>query len=136
MPAPQSIYPGLELDHSFAVSEEMMTAFARLSGDHHAVHHDDGYARTRGFKARIVYGGLLVAQVSRLVGAELPVRHCVWSRLTIDFRAPLYVGETASLRATIVNVAEAVGALSLRFEIAADGRAIARGTAEVIFSND
>ena len=128
--------PGLELLFSFSISSDMMAAFGQISGDHHPLHMSDEYAMTRGFERRVVYGGLLVAQVSRLIGAELPVKHCVWTRLQIEFREPLYVDQLAEMAASITSIAEAVSALTLKFRIVTGTRLVSRGSTDVLFSDE
>jgi acyl dehydratase len=123
--------PGMRAAFEFAISAEQMRAFEALSGDRSPVHVDPEFARAGGFEGTLVYGGLLVAQLSRLIGMELPGRHALWTGLRIQFVRPLYVGQAARLEAEIWHVSEAVHAVDLRFEVRADGQAIASGTAEV-----
>lgn len=129
--------PGHAVSFSFVVAAEEMEAFAALSGDRNPLHANPDHARARGFDGPVVYGGLLAAKVSRLVGMELPTRDCIWTHLDIDFRGPLYVGEPATLAAEIVDVSEAVRAARLRFRIeaAAGRRLVARGTAELVYGD-
>jgi acyl dehydratase len=115
---------------SFSISAEDMDAFALLSGDTNPLHTDDAFARAKGFAGRVVYGGLLVAQVSRLLGMELPGRDGVWMGLKIDFRNPLFIDEPAELDAVVDRVSEAVSLVRLKFSIRAGERLIATGTAE------
>jgi 3-hydroxybutyryl-CoA dehydratase len=126
---------GEAVSFGFVVTAEEMESFAALSGDRNPLHADTDYARTRGFAGPVVYGGLLTAKVSRLVGMELPTRDCVWTHLDIDFRNPLYVGEPATLAAEILDVSEAVHAARLRFRIATGDRLVARGTAELVYGD-
>lgn len=128
--------PGLRLEFPFSVTPEMMADFGRMAGDFHPVHTDDDHAQRRGFLGRIVYGGILVSQVSRLIGMELPLSHCVWTRVTTDFVEPLYVNEQALMDAEIEAISEAVQALVLKFRILAADRLIARGKAEVSFAHE
>ncbi|MBI2236375.1 MAG: (R)-hydratase [Magnetospirillum sp.] len=114
----------------FRVSAEDMDAFARLSGDFNPLHTDDAFARASGFAGRVVYGGLLVAQVSRLLGMELPGRDGVWIGLKMDFRAPLFIDEAADLEAIVDRVSEAVALVRLKLSIRAGERLIATGSAE------
>jgi len=109
-----------------------MMAFADISGDRHPLHLDGGYAVSRGYEGPVVYGGLLIAQVSRLIGAEMAVAHCVWNSLRVDFRSPLYQGETAVLTAEVVVFSEAVNAAKLKFVIATADRVIATGSVDVM----
>lgn len=116
----------------FRVSDADMAAFAALSGDYNPLHTDDSFARARGMQGRVVYGGLLLAQVSRLLGMELPGRDGVWAGVRMDFRAPLYVGEEAVLEGVVDRVSEAVALLRLKIAIRAGDRLIATGSAESV----
>jgi 3-hydroxybutyryl-CoA dehydratase len=133
--------PPLALGHAasfgFVIAAEEMEMFAALSGDRNPLHSDADYAQARGFAGPVVYGGLLAAKVSRLVGMELPTQDCIWTHLDIDFRGPLYVGEPATLAAEVVEVSEAVRAARIRFRIeaAAGRRLVARGTAELVYGD-
>jgi 3-hydroxybutyryl-CoA dehydratase len=130
---PNRVAPGTRVAFRFAVSQREMAAFAELSGDHSKLHCDEGYARDHGFQGRVVYGALLLAQLSRLIGMELPMRDCVWNGVRLDFRRPLYLGEEALLSAEIVDVSEAVRSASLKLRITAGERLIASGAAEVTY---
>ncbi len=114
----------------FRVTSADMAAFAALSGDVNPLHADDAYARRCGFRGRVVYGGLLVAAVSRLLGTRLPGPGCVWHRLSIDFRAPLYLGEPAELSATVRYCNAELALMQADFCITVADREIARGTAQ------
>lgn len=128
----ESLAEGVATHHSFRVSGSDMAAFAALSGDRNPLHIDDDFARSRGMAGRVVYGGLLVAQVSRLLGMELPGRDGVWVGLKMDFRAPLYVDEDATLEGTVDRVSEAAALVRLKLSIRAGDRLIATGVAESV----
>lgn len=113
-----------------------MEAFRTLSGDTNPLHDDTSYARLRGFDGKVVYGGLLLAQVSRLLGAHLPGHGCVWRSLSLRFRFPLYVGQSAWLRATVTHANEDLGVMDLKLRIEADGRTIADGEAATIIARE
>jgi len=55
-----------------------------------------------------VYGALLVAKISQLIGMELPGSDAVWAGLDIQFVSPLFVGQTAEIEATLSRVSAAV----------------------------
>jgi 3-hydroxybutyryl-CoA dehydratase len=123
--------PGMRACVDFAISPEQMRHFAELSGDRSPLHAEVEFARQRGFSAPVVYGGLLIAQLSRLIGMELPGRDGLWTGLQIDFLRPLYVGQSARLEAEVAHISEAVRSIELRFAVSADARTIARGKAHV-----
>jgi 3-hydroxybutyryl-CoA dehydratase len=121
---------------AFTVSDEDMAAFAALSGDRNPLHCDDAFARSKGFPGRVVYGALLVAKISQVIGMELPGRDAVWSGINIQFVAPLSIGQPAEIEATVTRVSTAVRALELTLRIQAGGKVIARGKASATVHRD
>ncbi len=116
----------------FSVSPEQMRQFAELSGDFNPLHTDDEFARARGFEGAVVYGALLVAKVSQLIGMRLPGRDSVWASIALDFRKPLFVGQAAQVEGVVTEVSESTGLVALKLTVRAAGKVLAKGTAEVI----
>lgn len=120
---------GTVLSLPFRVEQADMAAFAQLSGDFNPLHRDEAFAIAAGFSGVVVYGGLILAQVSRLLGMHLPGRHGIWNGLRMDFRAPLYVGEDAVLRGAVEQLSEALRAITLGLSVTAGDRKVATGKA-------
>jgi len=120
---------GQRADVEFSVSAEQQEQFAQLSGDRNPVHLDAAFARLHGYPAPVVYGGLLVAKLSQLVGMSFPGEHGLWSSLQMDFRAPLLVGEPARVTAEIGQVSEATRSLVLKVAVRCGDRLVASGRA-------
>ena len=116
----------------FSVSPEDMARFAELSGDFNPLHIDDAFARGKQFEGRVVYGALIIAKVSRLIGMELPGRDSVWTKVTFQFNRPLYVGQAATLEGVVATLSEATGFVELKLTLKVDGRLLAKGIAEVL----
>ncbi len=121
---------GQSVAHGFTIDAAAMRAFQALSGDMSAVHCDADFARARGFQDVIVYGGLMLAQLSRVLGMHVPGTSSMSVRWTIDYRGPLYVGEAATLTLQIVGVSPGTGLVDSRFTIATAARRVATGTAQ------
>jgi acyl dehydratase len=111
----------------FTVTDADMRAFAALSGDPNPLHTDAAFARDRGFAAPVVYGGLIVARISALLGGRLPGPGCVWHSLRLDFRAPLHPGEPAAVEARVVHRVDALSLVRLAVEVRTQDRLVARG---------
>jgi acyl dehydratase len=122
---------GMHSSVSFVVSREDMHAFGNLSGDLNPLHANDSFARKKGFQGAVVYGALLVAKVSQLIGMKLPGRDSVWFSLDIHFHNPLYVDEPAQVDAEVVRVSPATRLVGLKLTIRAGDRLLAKGKAEV-----
>jgi 3-hydroxybutyryl-CoA dehydratase len=119
-----------ETQLEFRITLADMSAFRRLSGDTNPLHDDAAFARRCGFDDVVVYGGLIVAQVSRLLGTLIPGPGCVWRSLTFKFRNPLYVGVRARLRASVVYSNETFRLVRLKLRVEAANVLIAEGEAE------
>lgn len=127
----EALREGATASADFIISSADMRRFAELSGDLNPLHTDDDFARTRGFEGRLVYGGLIVAQVSRLIGMELPGVNAVWTGLDLQFRNPLYVGQQAIAHLTLTHLSEATRSAELKIRVRAGDRLLASGTASV-----
>jgi len=130
-----SLSEGQEARFVFTIDEAQMNQFARISGDDNPLHCDDAFARASGFRGRVVYGALLIAKVSRMIGMQLPGRDSIWNRIQFDFAKPLYVGQEAELIACIEHVSEATRTVQLRLELRTGGARIASGKAGVSLRN-
>jgi 3-hydroxybutyryl-CoA dehydratase len=127
-----SVRQAIDGEVEFCVTAADMAAYRQLSGDTNPLHDDAGYARQRGFAAPVVYGGLIVAQISRLLGTRLPGPGCVWRSLSLQFRNPLYVGENACLVATIRHANTELGLTELDLTVATATTLVANGQASAL----
>jgi 3-hydroxybutyryl-CoA dehydratase len=116
----------------FCIGDEAMQAYRELSGDDNPLHLDAGFARRCGFDGPVVYGGLIVAQISRLLGSRLPGPGCVCRALTLRFRNPLYVDEPARLHVVLAHSNVDLGVFELGLSVEASGRGIADGEASAL----
>jgi acyl dehydratase len=124
--------PGRQAVVDFSVDAQQMRQFAELSGDFNPLHTDDAHARAKGFDGAVVYGALLVAKVSQLIGMQLPGRDGVWASVSLDFRKPLYVGQAAQVEGVVDEVSESTGLVALKLTLRAEGKVLAKGRAEVV----
>lgn len=83
-------------DHVYAknliFSKEQVTAFAMASGDVNPIHLDDGAAVAAGFSGRISHGVLAAAELSRILGTEVPGPGTIFGRLDMAFLRPVVAG--------------------------------------------
>lgn len=109
---------------------EDVAAFARLSGDYNALHIDDEFAARTEFSQRVVHGFLHASLLSTLVGMHLPGRGALYLGQSIEFTAPVYLGDTVVATATIDSIDRETRIVGLRTEIAnQNGVIVLRGNA-------
>ena len=110
-----SLHEGLVERFVFKATDEMMQSFVKISGDINPLHTDVNFATSRGFDGVVVYGGILVAQVSRMVGMHLPGHDALSRGLNIHYVRPLLVGQQAELEARVEHISEATSSIELKF---------------------
>ncbi len=114
------------------ITAEDVTAFARLSGDHNALHVDDEFAARTEFGQRVVHGFLHASLLSTLIGMKLPGRGALYVSQGIEFTKPVFIGDTVEARATVEKIDRDTRLITLRTEILrSDDDCVMRGTATV-----
>jgi len=128
----QDLTEGRTVVVELSVDDAQMQKFAELSGDFNPLHTDDAFARSKGFQGRVVYGALLVAKISELIGMRLPGKNSVWTGLSVEFLLPLYVDESAQLEAVVTRASVAARLVELKLTLHRHGKRLCRGRAEVV----
>lgn len=85
------------------VTEKEILAFAALSGDVNPIHLDDKYARQTRFKERIAHGMLVASYISTVIGTILPGKDTIYLSQTVQFKAPVRIGDTLTVAAKVIK---------------------------------
>lgn len=106
------------------VTEGDVTNFAGLTGDHHLLHTDEEYSKTKLFKTRIAHGLLGMCIAMGLWARTNITLLSGRANLGIDnwrFKAPIRFGDTIHLKATLTALRKTSkgdnGILTWRFEV-------------------
>ncbi len=91
---------------SKSFSDADVRKFAEISGDKNPVHLDEEYAAKTQFKKRLVHGILATGLISAVLGTELPGEGCIYLSQSINFRAPVFIGDTVTATVTVIKVRE------------------------------
>jgi acyl dehydratase len=128
--------PGMTASSERVFSPADLDEYGDLVGDRNPIFRDDGAARARGFKGRIVPGPLLAGMFSGLLGTRLPGRGTGWMKQALRYPAPAYPGEklVANVAITRLRADKELANLSTRV-LTADGRLVCDGEALVLVRN-
>lgn len=85
------------------ISELDVFKFADVTGDFNPLHVDEEYARKSIFKHRIAHGILIAGIISTVLGSEIPGVGTVFVELEIKFLKPVYLGDTVTALATVLE---------------------------------
>ncbi len=95
------------------VTDDLIRKFAEVSGDYNPIHLDEEFAKTTRSGKRIAHGMLSGAFISAVLGHEFKERKIVYLSQTMKFTAPVYLGDTVTAAATITNIREDKGIVTL-----------------------
>jgi acyl dehydratase len=88
------------------ITSEMVVAYADLIGDHNPVHLDETFAATTRFGRRIAHGMFVAGLISTVLASELPGPGSVYLGQTLQFKAPVYLGDTITVMVQVTKVRE------------------------------
>jgi acyl dehydratase len=78
-------------------------AFAQISGDRNPLHFDPEFAAATRVGRLVVQGGLTTGLFNALVAMELPGPGSVFLHQEWDYPAPVYVGDTVTAEAEVIE---------------------------------
>jgi len=99
-----SLSPGDKASRTQTISDEMIRSFADLTGDTNPVHLDDAYAAGTRFGRRIAHGMIAAGLISATLANDLPGTGTVYLSQTLQFKAPVYPGDTITATVEVKNV--------------------------------
>ena len=95
------------------VTDELIRAFAEVSGDYNPIHLDEEFAKTTRFGRRLAHGMLSGAFISAVLGYEFEARKIVYLSQTMRFVAPVFIDDTITTTGTVTNIREDKGIITL-----------------------
>jgi 3-hydroxybutyryl-CoA dehydratase len=105
---------GQKCTYTLVVTDELVHGMAELTGDRNPIHLDDAFAKKTKFGQRIAHGIILFGMMSKALGMDMPGLGTVYLSQTANFRAPVFIGDTVTLVATITEILpKAVAKLSV-----------------------
>ncbi len=86
------------------VSDADLVLFSGVSGDTNPMHINRDFATGTRFGGPIVHGMLTASFISTVIGTRLPGPGCVYLSQSLRFKAPVRVGDTVQVRATVKEI--------------------------------
>ena len=86
------------------VTEEMVQAYARITGDYKPLHFDSEFVSRTRFERLITQGGITTGLLHALVAMDMPGPGTVFITQNWNFPRPAYIGDTIRAEATVRSV--------------------------------
>ncbi len=89
-----------------AITDEVVFAYAEITGDFNPQHIDEEFAKKSMFGRRIAHGMLSVGLISRLLGTELPGMGSIYMAQELKFLSPVYIDDEITATVEVVEIIE------------------------------
>ena len=105
---------GARAHFSKTIDASSIAAFAALTGDTNPMHSSAEFARRTRYSRPIAHGMLTASLISTVIGTKLPGPGSIWVSQTLEFRRPVFPGDTITATATVASVQETKRLVKLR----------------------
>lgn len=123
---------GMEANYARVVTESDIQQFAAVSGDDNPVHLDEIYAAQTLFKGRIAHGILSASYISAVIGTKLPGPGCIYISQTLNFRAPVRIGDEVTSSVRITDLLHEKKRVILACDCSVNGKTVLEGQAVIL----
>ncbi len=113
------------------VMETDVVGFAQLSGDDNPIHLCDTYAAGTKFGQRIAHGLYTASLISAVLGTRLPGPGAVYRSQTLNFHAPVTIGDVVTVVVEVVELVPQGRKVRLHCEASIDSTVVLDGEAVV-----
>jgi 3-hydroxybutyryl-CoA dehydratase len=114
------------------VTEADIMAFAGVSGDTNPIHLHEAFAKTTRFGQRIAHGMLSGSFISTVIGTKLPGPGAIYVSQTMNFMAPVLIGDTITAVATISAIDATKRRVTLKTQCLNGDKVVIDGEAVVL----
>lgn len=95
---------GLTERLSKTVASSDVVGFAEVTGDRNPIHLSEHFAAKTRFGTRIAHGLYTASLISAVLGTRLPGPGAVYISQTLNFRAPVRIGDTVDVTVTVTDL--------------------------------
>jgi len=94
---------GMSATFERLVTDERLQEFANTTGDFNPLHLDKEYAKGTIFGEQIAHGMFTASLISTIIGTKLPGAGCVYVSQSLQFKAPVKVGDMVDAEVVITE---------------------------------
>ena len=123
---------GLSERLSKTISSSDVVGFAEITGDRNPIHLSEHFAARTPFGTRIAHGLYTAGLISAVLGTRLPGPGAVYISQTLNFRAPVKIGDTVDVDVRVAELipersrARLVCTCTVAGEVVLDGEALVK----------
>jgi len=122
---------GLSETLTKTVDSSDVVGFAEVTGDRNPIHLSEHFAAKTPFGTRIAHGLYTASLISAVLGTRLPGPGAVYISQTLNFRAPVRIGDTVEVKVTVAELLPEKSRARLACSCTVGGEAVLDGEAWV-----
>lgn len=120
---------GQTVTRSLTLTREHVESYAAITGDRNPLHFDEAFVSGTPFGRLVVHGGLTTGILNALVAEDMPGPGTVFMSMDLRFTKPVYIGDTITATATVLELHPSKPICKLAVEIRrTDGEVVLTGT--------
>ncbi len=114
----EDIKIGMEESFKVSITEDYLNDFCKMTGDVNPLHNDLEYAKSQGFKEKVVYGMLTASFLSTLAGVYIPGKYCIIHSVEITFKKPVFISDSPlTITGQVTNINNVFKQITINFSI-------------------
>jgi 3-hydroxybutyryl-CoA dehydratase len=113
------------------ITEADIVLFAAVTGDTNPMHLNADYAKDTIFGERIAHGMLAAGLITKVLGTQLPGPGTIYMSQSLQFRAPVRIGETVTAMVEVLALHPEKHRATLRTVCTVRGKPVLEGEAYV-----
>ena len=113
------------------VASSDVVGFAEVTGDRNPIHLSEHFAAKTPFGTRIAHGLYTASLISAVLGTRLPGPGAIYISQSLNFRAPVKIGDTVEVNVTVAEVIPEKFRARLTCSCTVDGKVVLDGEAWV-----
>ncbi len=92
---------------SLVLDKKIITDFSKFSGDINPIHLDEKEAKKFGFNKPVAHGAIIISQISKLIGNEVPGPGALWLSQDISWLNPIFIDDKITLTMKVAHFSKA-----------------------------
>ena len=127
-----NVETGQQATRTLAVTEEMVEAYAGITGDYNPLHFDEEFAAGTHYERLVAQGGIATGLLHALVAMDLPGAGSVFTKQEWSFPNPVYIGDVITATGTVTAAYPRRSMAKMEFTVVnQEGVEVLRGDATV-----
>ena len=118
---------GQSWSYEWTINNKVYQKFLNLSNDFNPMHTNSNYAKSKGYKDKIIHGNILSCFISFFIGELLPIKNLVIIGQNIKYENAMYINDSIKLKSVVSKISESVNFIQFEFQFTKNNLPVASG---------